>query len=85
MKLTNIVCPTMSVRIKVEPFESYERSCEAYLAGESSSFIFTFCVKSIPLYHFKLAYVALRMDGKEFLNPTSENGALGFSNLQSHF
>ena len=33
------------------------RACEAYPAGENSSFIFTICVKSVPRYHFKLAYV----------------------------
>ena len=26
-------------------------------AGENSSFIFTVCVKSVPHYHFKVAYV----------------------------
>ena len=28
-------------------------------AGENSSFIFTVCVKSVPRYHVKLAYVIL--------------------------
>ena len=28
--------------------------------------MFTVCIKSVPLYHFKLAYVALRMAVKEF-------------------
>ena len=34
-------------------------------AGENSSFIFTICVKSVPLYHFKLAYVVLYVAVKE--------------------
>ena len=33
---------------------------------ENSSFIFTVCVKSVPLYHFKLACVVLQMAVKEF-------------------
>ena len=44
-----------------------ERTCEANVAGENSSFIFTVCVKSVPLYHFKLACVVLHMAGKDFL------------------
>ena len=43
-----------------------ERTCEAYTAGENSYFIFTVCVKSVPLYHFKLTYVFLHMATKEF-------------------
>ena len=43
-----------------------QRTCEANQAGENSSFIFTVCVKSVPLHHFKLAYVVLRMAIKEF-------------------
>ena len=41
-------------------------TCEAYAVGENSSFIFTVCVKSVPCYHFKLAYVVLQMAVKEF-------------------
>ena len=43
-----------------------KRTYEANPVGENSSFIFTVCVKSVPLYHFKLAYVVLRMAVKEF-------------------
>ena len=43
-----------------------QRTCEANAAGENSSFIFTVCVKSVPRYHFKLAYVVLQMAVKEF-------------------
>ena len=31
-----------------------------------SLFIFTVCVKSVPRYHFKLAYVVLQIAVKEF-------------------
>ena len=34
--------------------------------GENSSSIFTVDVKSVPLYHFTLAYVVLHMAIKEF-------------------
>ena len=27
--------------------------------GENTSFVFTLCAKSVPVYHFKLAYVVL--------------------------
>ena len=48
-------------------------TCEANLAGENSSFTLTVCIKSVPLYHFKLAYVVLHMAVKEtFLNPLLE-------------
>ena len=43
-----------------------ERTCEANAAGENSSFVFIACVKSVPFYHFKLAYVVLQMVVKEF-------------------
>ena len=42
-----------------------QRACEANPAGENSSFIFTVCVESVPLYHFKLAYVFPHMPVKE--------------------
>ena len=51
-----------SVRDAAEP----QRTCEANPAGENSSFIFAVCVKSVPLYHFKLAYIVLPMAVKEF-------------------
>ena len=43
-----------------------QRTCEANPAGENSSFIFTVGVKSVPLYHFMLAYVVLHTAVKEF-------------------
>ena len=49
-------------------FKSYcrpYRTCESNPAGENSSFIFTVCVKSVPLYHFKLTFVVLHMAAKE--------------------
>ena len=35
-------------------------------AGENSSFIFTVCVKSVPLYNFKFAYVVVHMAVNKF-------------------
>ena len=49
------------------------------------SFIFTVCVKSVPLYYFKDANVVLQMTAKEFLKPISKNGEIGCFNLESHF
>ena len=43
-----------------------QRTCEAIPAGENSSFILTVCVKSVPLYHFKLEFVVLHIAVKEF-------------------
>ena len=59
-----------------------QRTFKANQADENSSFIFTVCVKSVPLYDFKLAYVVLHMAVKD---PTSKNGEIGRFNLQSHF
>ena len=42
------------------------RTCEANPAGENSSLIFTVCVKSVPFYYSKLAYVVPDMAVKEF-------------------
>ena len=36
-------------------------------------FIFTVCVKSVPLYPFKVAYVVLHMGVKEFFETHFEN------------
>ena len=38
---------------------------------------FLVCVKFVPLYYFKLAYVVLHMTVKEFFKPTSKNGEIG--------
>ena len=43
-----------------------QRTCAANAAGENSTFIFTVCDKSVPLYHFMFAYVVLHMAVKEF-------------------
>ena len=51
-----------------------KRTCEANAAGENSSFTFTICVKSVPRYYFKFAYVVLL---KNFLKPTFKNGDIG--------
>ena len=42
------------------------RTCEANSGGETSSFIFTVCVKSVPFYH-KFLCIVLDMVAKEFL------------------
>ena len=55
------------------------KNCEGF------SFNFTVCVKSVPLYYFKFAYVVLQMAVKEFLEPTSKNGEMGCLNIESHF
>ena len=54
-----------------------QKTCEANAAGENRSFIFTVCVKSVPLYHFKLAYVVLHIAVKEFFKTISNNGEIG--------
>ena len=49
---------------------NYKRSFKANTVGENSSFIFTVCVKSVPLYHLKFTYVVLRTAVKRiFQNP----------------
>ena len=54
-----------------------ERTCEANAAGENSSFIFTVCVKSVPLCHFKLAHVLYIWLSKKFSKHASKNGEIG--------
>ena len=50
----------------------------SYQSGENSSFIFTVGVKSVPRYHFKLAYVILQIAVKGFFSkPTPKNGEKG--------
>ena len=46
--------------------ETYLGTCKVNPAGENTSFISTAFVKSVPLYHFKLAYLVLHMPVKEF-------------------
>ena len=48
------------------PSWTQERTCEAKALADNSSFIFTVCVKSVPLYHSRLAYVVLHIAVKEF-------------------
>ena len=54
-----------------------ERTCEADQAGENSSFIFAVCVKSVPLYHLKLAYVVLHIVVKEFFETNFQKWRTG--------
>ena len=58
-----------------------ENTFEANLAGENSSLIFTVCVKSVPLYNFKLVHVVLQMAVKEFSEASSKNGEIGHFNV----
>ena len=51
----------------VHVFVQSKRTCEANPAGENRSLIFAVCVKSVPLYRFKLAHVVLDMAIKEFV------------------
>ena len=60
-----------------------QKTSEADAADESSSFIFTVCVKSVALYNFKPAYVVLQMAVKEFFSkPSSKNGEIGRFNYR---
>ena len=65
-------------KLKSKQFSNFvwrQRTCEANPAGKNSSFIFTVCVKSVPLYRFKLAHVVLHMAVKEFSrNPLLQMG-----------
>ena len=38
---------------------------------------FSVCVKPVPLYYFKLAYVVIRMAVKNFSKPVFKNGESG--------
>ena len=48
-------------RIVHPSFEQYKGPMKANPTGENSSLIVTFCVKSVSLYHFKLAYEILNI------------------------
>ena len=43
----------------------FQKDLLANQASENSSFIFTVCVRSVPRYHFKVAYVILQMAVKK--------------------
>ena len=58
-------CSWRSIRAR-EALKENKSPCEANPAGENNSLIFTVCVKSVPLYHFKLSNVVLPMAVKEF-------------------
>ena len=71
--------------VVLSPGADFQRTCEANPGGDNSSFIFTVRLKSVLLYHFKLAYVVLHMAVKEFFETQSKNGDIGHFNLESHF
>ena len=56
---------------------SAKTACEANPVGENSSFILTVCVKSVPFYHFKLAFAVLQMAVKELFETHSKTGEIG--------
>ena len=51
----------------VDSNANVKRTSGANAASENSLFIVTVCVKSVPIYHSKLAYVVPDMAVKEFL------------------
>ena len=56
-----------------------------YSPFTKGSFIFTVCVKSAPLYYFKLVHVVLHMAVKEFFETHFKNEEIGRFNLASRF
>ena len=63
----------------------FKRTCDSDPAGENSSVFFTVCVKSVPLCHFKLAYVVLHVVAKEFFETDFSKWGIYRFNLESHF
>ena len=61
MNLTFTIFPITPCKFAGHVNVNPQRTCEVNKAGENSSFIFTVFVKSVPRYHFKLAYVVLQM------------------------
>ena len=53
-----------------------KRTCEANPAGKVAHSFFTVYVKSVPLYHFKLACVVLHMAVKEFFEKKEKYAVL---------
>ena len=51
---------------KFHSLNAEQRTCKANAASENSSLTSTVRVKSVPRYHFKLAYAVLQMAVKEF-------------------
>ena len=57
--------PLLSERVCSCAYLGLERTCEANPTGENSSFIFTVCVKSVSICHFKHACVVLHTAVKD--------------------
>ena len=83
---TRVVCPQIqctqghmlcTYRLASTACLTTKRTCEANVAGENSSFIFTVCVKAVACYHFKLAMKFFISLPKHFSKPTSESGEIG--------
>ena len=73
--------PLLSERVCSCACLGFERTCEANPASENSSFIFTVCVKSVSLCHFKHAYdsclCSSTYSGQRFvLKPISKNAEI---------
>ena len=65
---TTSISPTSTYIPLTDSFDEIIKShCKASPGGENSSFIFTACVKSVPVYHFKLPCVVLRTAVKKVL------------------
>ena len=63
-KLADSFCPSKIADLVLA--SPKQRTYKANPAGENSSLIFTVCVRSVPRYHFKLAYLIPQMAVKEF-------------------
>ena len=59
------ICNMSNSRLK-HPKSENDKGPVKLIKRENGSFIFTICAKSVPLYHFKFAYVVLQMAVKEF-------------------
>ena len=82
--------PLLSERVCSCVCLGFERTCEANPAGENSSFIFTVCVKSVSLCHFKHAYDSCLCSStyscqRFVLKPISKNGEICHFKFWSHF
>ena len=61
----------------------YQRTCEVNRMGENSSFIFTCCVKTVPVYDFKLVWAVLDPSFKEYFKPLTDKSKLAMFYSQS--
>ena len=64
--MINVRPCTMTSQGHSVSWESGKRICQVNTMGESSSFIFTFYVKTVPVYDFRLVWVVIHPSIKEF-------------------